>query len=777
MHALICAVALTAAAHAAPGDWVSSAELVQRKTLVPAKTADIDAALKRLPKGIGLIRDYVTDPDVAVYRHAGDLTIDRSFSNDDVVIVEGNLVVQGDYDDYSPGIGVLLVLGDMQVDDVMSWGSLAVTGKLASTGLVYANYNDFTFEVGGDITARALVVSDKSGDWNAVKADVVQTDNGWNSADALRRFVPELVIDSLLDRSSEDDGVEAQADWDVANKRIRAQQPLFRDTPAPASLVADAGKLIDPKTDAATVAKLAASDRLLALVAAAREKPALALQRQFVAQNDAAVLERLAANPGVDKDILAQIAKAQPSASAVAAQNPNAPASLVAPMARSTDPAVRIATLEHPKVADAELATLAADTDATVRLALVQSRHVRRLVATDIARLAADNDAKVRAELPERGVLTVAQYAALAGDADDNVRLAVAESLKRQALWRELPLGTPAEREAIAAKLAGDTAAQVRATAIAAAAPAEQEKLATALAATTKIRIDAELAETTRNVALMRRYAEADATVAESLAENLALPPSVQRRLVERLPPASTPRPRPSLFAEPDAKTRTLEQFDDVIDELVQNPNAAPATLAAVAEYCKAVEARARFCNTLLDRDDLAATIFDTLADVGDPEFREDWALTAIGSPYAQRHHLVAAVPRWYDDEAALLAEFKTHAKRGDDAAFLTALAGSSHDQLREIAARNQATPPALIVKLRGDTSDDVRSIASANPSLPREAMEKAIAAPSWLLANPNVPDALVRSLRERALAEDDTVAADDALELLAARALRATGE
>ncbi|HJU39711.1 MAG TPA: hypothetical protein VJ724_09075, partial [Tahibacter sp.] len=359
LASLVLAVAPTA-----PGDWVSSAELVERKTLVRANKAQIDAALARLPKGVGMIRDYVVDPDVAVYRHAGDLALDRSFSNDDVVIVEGNLTIDGDYDDDSPGTGVLVVLGDMKADDVMSWGSLAVAGKLASTGLVYANYNDFTFEVGGAITARALVVSDKAGDWNAVDARVVQTDDGWNSAEALRHFVPELMVDSLVDSSEPGEPVQAQADWGVANKRIRALQPLFRDPPGPATLAADAGKLLDPATDAATVAKLAATDRLFALLAASRGKPSLALQQQLLAQNDAAVLERLAANPDVDKSILGQIAKAQPSASAVAAKNPNAPASLVAPMAQSADPAVRIAALEHPDVPAETLAALATDKDA-----------------------------------------------------------------------------------------------------------------------------------------------------------------------------------------------------------------------------------------------------------------------------------------------------------------------------------------------------------------------------------------------------------------------------
>ncbi|MDC8012400.1 hypothetical protein [Tahibacter soli] len=777
MHGLMTSLALACAANAAPGEWISSAELVRNGTLVRVADAEVKATLARLPKGLSSIRDYIGDKDAAVYRHVGDLTLERSFSNDDIVIVDGNLTIKGDYDDYSPGIGVLLVLRDFTVDDVLSWGSIAVGGKLASTGLVYANYNDFTFEVAGTIAARALVVSDKSADYGKVEATIEQTDDDFRMDAALRHFVPELLIDDLIDNAGDSDEptVVARADWDEANRRVHAGLPLFRDTPAPPTLEADVAKLLDAKTDDATVAKLAASDRLLALVAASREKPALALQRALLAQNDAAVLVRLAANPGVDRDILARIAQAQPAASAVAAKNPNAPASLVAPMARSDDPSVRIALLEHNDAPVAQLATLAADADASVRLALAQSRHVRRLAPADVDRLVADTDAQVRRAMLQRdGVLRIAHYAKLAVDADDEVRVEVAETLARQAVWQDLPVGTPAEREAIAAKLAGDAAPRVRRAAIAAAAPADQERLATALAEATKTPLDADLAATTRSVALMRRYAEGHKDAAENLAKNPALPPSLQRRLVARLPSAGAPRPRFSVLSDPEDIVKQMDTWDAVVEELTNNPNAAPATVAAIAEYCKEADGRARFCNTLLDRHDLAPAIFDTLAGIGDGDLRDDWALTVIGAPYAQRRQVVEAFVRWHDDEPFLDA-FKAAAKRGDDAAWLTALAESTHEALREVAAHNAATPPAVLVKLRGDAADDVRFAASANPSLPREAIEKAIDAPSWVLANPNVPDALVRRMLERALADDDTLAADAALKVLAARALRAS--
>ena len=71
------------------------------------------------------------------------------------------------------------------------------------------------------------------------------------------------------------------------------------------------------------------------------------------------------------------------------------------------------------------------------------------------------------------------------------------------------------------------------------------------------------------------------------------------------------------------------------------------------------------------------------------------------------------------------------------------------------------------------DPDTDVSSPAAANPSTPLEALTSA-GHISWILANPRVPDALVHSLLDRALADADYSASDACKKVLAARALRA---
>jgi hypothetical protein len=261
------------AAASAPA-WRSSHDLIAR---APASfprldAAGIDAVIARLPRTLTQIPDFLRDKHAAVRVHRGDLTIDGSFVNAHALVVDGDLTIRGSYDDYRDGgIGVLVVLGDLRAEHVVSWGSIAVTGTLQATGLVYAYYNDFTFEVAGPVQARALVVFDKSTNDLRVEAPIRQTDDGDGAALAVRHFVPELMIDDVLDKTdATTTELQAVASYEAARKRVASGLPIFRERPGPESLAADVLRLFTPNVDAATRTRLAKADALLAQVVAAQ---------------------------------------------------------------------------------------------------------------------------------------------------------------------------------------------------------------------------------------------------------------------------------------------------------------------------------------------------------------------------------------------------------------------------------------------------------------------------------------------------------------------------
>jgi hypothetical protein len=192
--------------------------------------------------------------------------------------------------------------------------------------------------------------------------------------------------------------------------------------------------------------------------------------------------------------------------------------------------------------------------------------------------------------------------------------------------------------------------------------------------------------------------------------------------------------------------------------------------LLAVAKYCRAASGRPGFCAALLHRRDLSAEVFETLDGAGD---MEDWALSALLSHHTTRKQIERAVPRWYDDEPEILAEFKK-LRALPDSGFWNTLAASKQPKLREIAAGHAATPAATLVTLLRDPEGDVAGLASNNPATPPEALANTRAGSSWVLANPRVPDTLVRSLLDRALLDADYNVASDCKKVFAARTLRA---
>jgi hypothetical protein len=769
---LLGASAFVPPASGQPPVWRTSSDLIKKspQSFSRLDKAGIEAVLKRVDKSFTLIPDYLRDKDTPVFQHKGDLTIDGSFDNSHILVVDGNLTVRGSYDDYRDGTGILVVLGDMRAEHVISWGSIAVNGTLQTAGLVYAYYNDFTFEVGGPVKARALVVFDKSTKYDRVEAAVVQTDNDNATKVAVRHFVPELMIEDVLDKTEADTTeLYAVPSYEDAQKRIGAGRPIFRDQPGPESLAADIIKLYQPKVDAATMMRLAKTDRLLAMVVATKESVPVDVQNLLAATGDPAILELLAKNPKIDRAVLGRIAKTNAATAVAVARNPNAPAEAISLLASAGDPATRIAILENPSVPVADLSRLAVDKDASVRKALAQGRHLRRVPAADLTRLISDPESEVRGALPHHdGVLGVEQLAVLARDKNPKVRQAVGEALSRQSLWQQVPMGTPDARAALISALVKDAVPEVRKAALLGATAAEQEQFVANYKADEQLLVIAELAEVTRSVPLMTRAAEAPQDIAVRLAKNLAIPPALQLRLISRLQDPKS-RTRVSML-DYEALAKAMESWDLVIDALVNNPNVTEEARLAVARYCRASTAQGTFCREMLGSPhDASAEVFEILSGVGDSE---DWALSAILSKYPTRAQIERAVPRWFNTEPVILAEFKKIRTLNGDA-FWNALATSKQPKLRAVAAANAATPAATLVTLLRDPETDVSAPAAANPSTPVESLTQA-GHISWILSNPRIPDARVRSLLDRALADADDSGANACKKVLAARALRA---
>jgi hypothetical protein len=180
----------------------------------------------------GSIVNYLEDQDIGWYLHSGDLVVPSSVDNDLALVVDGDMIVHGFLDDYVADIGLLVVLGDLVVRDLVSWGSVYVAGDLRAEGVVYGYYNDYTFEVAGQVHARALVLSDKESSYRTgeVEAEVdsyCPTDEQYRAAREI--FVPQ-VYDGWKKRLQQGKQPElGYPSYERVCARLHNNKPLFKD--------------------------------------------------------------------------------------------------------------------------------------------------------------------------------------------------------------------------------------------------------------------------------------------------------------------------------------------------------------------------------------------------------------------------------------------------------------------------------------------------------------------------------------------------------------------
>lgn len=777
LFALLVLLSLSLASSAAPVSFLDSAEMLKSPQygFARASRAEIDAARKRLPASFS-VSPFLEDEDLDWYRHRGDLVLDRPLSNGHALIIEGNLRIRGSYDDYRNNTGLLIVLGDMQVENVVSWGSLAVAGHLKAEGLIFAYYNDFTFDA-KSVAARALFVYDKSGSVGKVDAPIWMSSEKGASKGSVQRAVqtlmPEVVLPALAD--ADDDALTDgfYPDFTLLQRRIAAGEPLFRSQPGADTLLADLRLASGERVSAAQIDTLAGKDRLLAATLASREDLSPASQNRVLATRDPLVLDRLARNPATTTAVLERIAAVSAPLASVVITHPKAPSALVGKLAASGPAEVRRTSAGRADLPADQLAQLAKDRDASVRLALVDGNG-HRLPAPVLAQLVADADPKVRAAVAAHRLLRLdaSALARLAKDPASEVRLALAERLLRQVRWEQWPELPLTELEGLALSLAEDTEGAVANTSRLALAPSEQERRwlkATPAARTARA---AALAGTTRGERVQLDIARGQhADALEELAGNLALWPTVQNELMRTLPPAKNRR-RIGLL-DHDAASKALDGPEGVVKALLENPNATPAVIEQAARYCADTFGNALFCSALTHRKDLSPKVIEMLRTAYRGEEREDLALTILLQPGASEAQLKWAVPVWMDDEADVLAEFKPIQKLQGEA-FWQALATARHPKLRELAATNAQTPAAALQRLARDKVDDVASSAWRNPNLPLPSAESlSLDQLHALLGNPALPRARIEALLTQARAQGKGNIVADCLELLAAQSLR----
>lgn len=607
LFALLLLASLATPATAA--DWISSTSLEGFAELSAADRRRIAPLVEHRIIGYSF-----ADSGIEWRIHSGDLKIPGNFDNESALIVDGSLEIAGSYDDYGAGSGLLIVLGDLSAEHVLTWNGLFVRGKVKATGLLYGVYNDYAFEAGGGVEARGIVMDDHSSSYEVLRAGF-EVDNSEGADDeALGRMIRQLLPEILTDPSKLelDEYAELSYLWpayDVTQQRVRSDQPIFRAQEAPARLVDETRLALHPETADDVLIGLLGHDPLTDRVVAARPVLSEKLIAALLKREDPGVRAWLAGHV-TDLDRLGGPAALTVLTAERLVDNPQTPEKTLLDIARSPDTAVRRTLSQRRDLPNSVLALIARDADADVRAGvLFNYDNAERLPREDLVRLAKDPHLGVREAIA--GTPLPCELAeALARDENPEVRLALAYTLAEE-VDRPFPACPAAQREKIAEILfAGndEAAAGIPAAVFTALAPARQLELFRQK----EPRIDQvhwwEIAQRTRSTPLMAALVELEdeLMIQGELAKNLALPVELQLRIVARATLAPAKKCTDCIL---------FETNDDVVEALLHNANLAPQALAAagriVAARSDAVFAESVQTYTDLPPESLAIPLTD----------------------------------------------------------------------------------------------------------------------------------------------------------------------
>jgi len=740
--------------------------------------------LQRMPTGLVGAKKNLAKPQSTWRLHQGDLHIKGAWLNDQNLIVNGNVTLEGNYDDQGNGTtGSLIVLGNFQAQNIVSAGPLSVSGQLDTHGIVHAHGRSQALDVVGTLKARALVVQDRDLNTNKTLATIYLGDvsDEQGQALALREMVPELLTQYALEHLRREPGsIFWVPDPTALRQRLAAAKPIFRTKPAPERLVADIRDAASNKTQPSALAAMVRRDVLVATIVAARTDISPAAQSEIVRTGHASALEVLAGNPKVQPRFLPTLAQATPAAAVLVARNPQTPDALVGQLVNHTHSPVRMALAQRLRLPEAVVGKLATDTDAKIRVTLAERGHAQKLPAASFDALVQDPDAAVRRAVAIY-LRTPSHYASLAADTDAVVRENVAAAIAAQALYQARPVLPAAEREALARMLSTDTSLPTRVKASVALPVVEQEKVGRAAVIQAqqqaKSRADAvaiayELAAGTTSAALMQEFAQlADPGIRKRLATNLALTREVQERLLDALPePGSR---KPVLISDRDAWAAQRSTVADEIAQLLAlNPNLKDTAALRMAQHCAKSPGDVPFCVTLMHRPRLPLAALEQLKEAGSSRYQQDFALAALGQVAASRALIEHAAYVWFKDEKLRTVLEKNRKLEGD--AWWLALAQSPWHQLREIAAANQNTPSTALERLSRDREAFVVKNVALNPSTPLKVLTKLTTQSAWLLLNPALNTGQLDNLLRQAELGDSQITPMDVWMTIAARQLRA---
>lgn len=334
--------------------------------LTPASPQQLSELADRSKKD-SLIKYALKSEFAEWYIHHGDLLIPHDICNDISLVVMGDVIVHGCYDDYAClQTGSIVCFGNMWAENIFSWGAIFVERNLFVDGLLHTVYNDHSFEVGETLFARVAIVDDKASNDPRQQCEIYAADQALNSEELeeavtkCKKVMPLLMWDA---DSDEDNG--RLPDFNRTRAFYYQGEKLFLKSRQPPKKVGSeedfAGKLLSRKDTSAEQLAAIANDQ----------------KRKFI----------VAVHPSCTSELLEVFASdTDQRIRWAAASHPNSSETALEKLSLDSDETLRLAVAMNPATSSSVLDALSLDQSELVRGAVahrkVQKEHIEIVLPT-----------------------------------------------------------------------------------------------------------------------------------------------------------------------------------------------------------------------------------------------------------------------------------------------------------------------------------------------------------------------------------------------------------
>ncbi|EFT2865053.1 DUF2773 domain-containing protein [Escherichia coli] len=701
---VICMVLFFMTGNACATEWISSEDLItsdfhlmtaDERNVVKAATDDsMEAA-------------YMLKDNIRWYYHNGNLSLPANFSNQNKLVVNGNLTISGDYDDYLSGNGHLIVLGNVIVDNFINHDFAYVKGQMTAKVLVYADYNDHNFEVMKGISARGIIVSDKPTQFEVIKAEFYINEDGsgegYNWDENIQKAYS-LVTADLYDHTEiETDNISnAYPDYDSVADNIVQGLPLFRDKAAPE--INEKLKWIETgKLDNFPANKIKHQDPLVARFLTHTESLSPAVMLQLLQHPDDQTRESMAQSWRAQQMHLLtdELIKDEAVARGLV-KNSNISADVNKKLMSVPVESVQLEQARQDNLSPDIVASLSHSPFLSVRKTLLSHYDYAWLVPTAVADELINNEDPELRERITGADLTAQQAVMLSKDKSLKVREALARTLTELKITQLSATLRTEDIERIAEQMYLDNKENKNIVKALLIALPEMRQLSLAKEDVHNLREGARYL-TSREVISYLLTQHDVPTVWGELARDKLLPLEYKKQLWQRTLNLMMSKRQEDQEQAYEVQLALID--NGVVDEEMLN-NAIDLLVDLPAEY------RYRMRNQLFDNKELPSGIINKL----DQQYRfnSDWALAVVSMKNSTRRQSERGLHRWNHEDSDIFAELATIKDKSDDE-WWRALLQSRNDHLRQTALRNAHTPASLLTTL--SESQD-RSLAINNPQL-----------------------------------------------------------